>query len=413
MAAQPPVLPDPNTQRTRSTWATGETAKFQFKIVDSQGAAIEMLDTTKYPSYAIIAPSGIQVQTGVLSVGTNAGEWFATWSIPVQSELSNDQRAYQIRINIVTKRRSQRELIQDFNVVQKTVTSSGDRDIIKSELEGKDYRAVWRGDFDPEELYLEAYLTHTPYDDMKKPLPTVIDKSLMNKVIDGDSICYYYDIPASGFVPGTQSIFNNQFTVLWGVRETVVSDLQTEYQQLRILKRAGFEQISGLRFIVDRFQHRFGTAYHMSDSDLIESLSKGLGALNQWFPYSTYTDQNIPPALQTFWTMMSAWWMLRSQHLLSGSLAFNFSGSSVSLDQDMTGAIDSAIQGMSDWLNTQLTPAKTMVFRQASQAGVVAVRPSRLSSMYNRVYKVDSTGPNGGMGPPGLMSVAQIIGLTP
>lgn len=85
----------------------------------------------------------------------------------------------------------------------------------------------------------------------------------------------------------------------------------------------------------------------------------------------------------------------------------------MSLDQDMTGAIDSAIQGMSDWLNTQLTPAKTMVFRQASQAGVVAVRPSRLSSMYNRVYKVDSTGPNGGMGPPGLMSVAQIIGLTP
>jgi hypothetical protein len=166
--------------------------------------------------------------------------------------------------------------------------------------------------------------------------------------------------------------------------------------------------------MIDRFQHRFGTAQYISDGDLVEGLVRGLGMFNQWFPYSSYTPEQMPDEFGTFWIMFGAWWMLSSQRLLLSNLAFSFSGQSISLDYDQTGAIDSAISGMTEWLNTHVTPAKTMLFRQRSNVGVVGSRPYRLATgMYNRVYKVDSTGSDGGMAPPGIMGVAQLIGLTP
>lgn len=404
---------DPNAQRKRTTWQVGQTAEFRFQLVDRSGNPIEMLDSS-YPAFAFIDPTGVQVQTGVATPDGPPGGYLVSWTIPLQATLSNDQSAWQLEISVVTRRRHQVQKTFDFNVVDKQLTSTGKKDTVELALAGKPYRAIWRGDFDPEELGLECYATANPEDLSKAPLTAIVDKTSMSKVLDGDSVAYYVDIPSEAFVNGTQSMFDNKFTVLWSARETPVSEQQIEYQQLRVVKRQAFEKITGLRFMVDRFQHRFGTAQYISDGDLVEALVRGLGMFNQWFPFSSYTPEQVPDEFSTFWIMFGTWWMLSSQRLLLSNLAFSFSGQSISLDYDQTGAIDSAISGMTEWLNTHVTPAKTMLFRQRSNAGVVAVRPARLASgMYNRVYKVDSTGPNGGMAPPGIMGVAQLIGLTP
>jgi hypothetical protein len=290
-----------------------------------------------------------------------------------------------------------------------------DRDLSESVLEGKAYRAVWRGDYDPEDISLECYYSKDPNSTSRAPISVPVLKADMTRVIDGDSIAYYYDIPAAAFKNGTTTLLDNKFTVLWNTRETQLSQEDQEYKQIRVIKRAGFEKITSLRFLVDRFQHRFGTAQYMSDGDLVESLVRGLGMFNQWYPYSDYTPENFPQALDTFWTMFGAWWMLQSQRMLVAQLAFNFSGQSITLDYDQTGSIDSAISGLVEWLNTHVTPAKTMVFRQRSLGGIAAVRPARLAAgLYNRVVQFDSTrGGAGGAAYPGIMGIAQTIGLLP
>jgi hypothetical protein len=405
---------DPNAQRTRSTWQIGQTAEFKFALLTSAGTPIDLLDPSQYPAFAFIDPTGVQVFSGVAQQDSSPGHYLISWTIPLQAVLSNDNNAWQLEITVVTKKRHQVQKTFDFNVVDKQLTSTGKKDIVDLALAGKPYRAIWRGDFDPTELSLECYATANPDDISKSPLTASVDKSLMVKVNDGDSTAYYYDIPASAFTTGTQSMFDNKFTVLWSSRETALAEQQIEYQQMRIVKRQAFEKITGLRFMIDRFQHRFGTAQYISDGDLVEGLVRGLGMFNQWFPYSSYTPEQMPDEFGTFWIMFGAWWMLSSQRLLLSNLAFSFSGQSISLDYDQTGAIDSAISGMTEWLNTHVTPAKTMLFRQRSNVGVVGSRPYRLATgMYNRVYKVDSTGSDGGMAPPGIMGVAQLIGLTP
>jgi len=408
------AVQDPNAQRTRSTWQVGQTAEFKFQLVNRTGLPVEMLDNSRYPAFAFVDPTGMQVQTGVAQPVDSAGNYLVTWTIPLQSVLSNDQQTWQLQISGVTKKRHQVQCSFDFNVVDKQTTATGRCDIIQTALAGKPYRAVWRGDFDPDELSLECYATSTPDDISKAPLVAAIDKTSCTKVLDGDSIAYYYDVPAAAFVNGTTTMFDNKFTVLWSSRETPIAEENVEYQQLRVVKRRGFNMISGLRFMVDRFQHRFGTAQHMSDGDLVEALTRGLGTFNQWFPYSRYTAEQIPDCFETFWISFASVYMLQSQRLLLGSLSFNFSGQSTTLDFDQTGVIDSAISGMTEWLNTHCTAAKTMFFRQNSATGVVGVRPARLANgLNNRVIKVDSTGPDGGMASPGLLAMAQLIGLTP
>jgi hypothetical protein len=408
------VPQNPNAQRTRSTWQVGQTAEFKFQLVSRAGTPVEMLDNSLYPAFAFVDPTGMQVQTGVAQPVDSAGNYLVTWTIPLQSVISNDQQSWQLQISGVTKKRHQVQCSFDFNIVDKQTTATGRRDVIQTALAGKPYRAVWRGDFDPDELALECYATDRPDDVGKAPLVAAVDKALCTKVLDGDSIGYYYDIPANAFVNGTTTMFDNKFSVLWSVRETPLSEQDVEWQQLRVVKRRGFDMMSGLRWMVDRFQHRFGTAQHMSDGDLVEALTRGLGTFNQWFPYSQYTAEQIPDCFHTFWISFASVYMLQSQRLLVNSMSFSFSGQSTTLDFDQTGGIDSAISGMTEWLNTHCTAAKTMFYRQRSATGVVGVRPARLANgLNNRVIKVDSTGPDGGMASPGLLGMAQLIGLTP
>ena len=407
-------MPDPTSQRLRQTFEIGTTAEFRIPILNSAGAPVELLDNSLYPSYAFISPSGVQVQTGVATQDGPPGHYLVQWSIPLQAELSNDDRSWQLIVNVVTKRRNQVEKTWDFNIVNKQLTGSGRRTVTDISLSGKPYRAIWRGDFDPAELSLECYASKSPEDIAQAPLAVAVTKASMQKIIDGDSIAYYYDIPATNMVANT--VFDNPFTSLWSARETVLSEEQQEYQQIRLIKKQGFEKINGVRFMVDRFQHRFGTAQHMSDGDLVESLVRGLGMFNQWYPYSNYTPEQFPDSFDTFWIMFSSVWMLQSQRMLLGNLAFNFSGQSITLDYDQTGVIDSAISGMTEWLNTHVTPAKYMLNRQRSLTGVAGVRPARLpGAAYNRVYKIDSNGSGGVQGgvPPNLIGVAQLIGLMP
>jgi hypothetical protein len=310
--------------QARRLWNTGDTAIFPFKAVDGTGAAVALLPG--YPTYAIISPSGIQVDTGVAQTLPTPGLYQVTFTIPLQAELSTPTLPWRVEVQILTARRSPKTLEYVFDVQNHTTDTTERRDIIETHLQGGDYRAIWRGDAVPDTLTLECYLTSSPDNPGVAPIPVPIQKTALQQSNRGMSVEYFFDITSTLFDPGVTSFFKNQFTLLWRTRDTPTSELQTQYQQLRVMKRAGFELVTGVRFMVDRFQQRLGSAYGISDGDICEALDRGLGMLNQWFPVSSpyYTDSLVPDSLKTFWIMLASWWMLSSQYMLAGSLAFNF-----------------------------------------------------------------------------------------
>lgn len=405
-------MADANSSRVRQTWQRGEQAEFRFSFVNSSGDALVPLDANKYPSYAFVSPSGLQIQTGVAQAYGTPGQYRVLWTIPQDTELSNDEMSWQLQVNFVTARRSQLTHTFDFFVVDKQVTATGRKDLVNLAIQGSPHRLFWRGDFDPVELTLECYAS--PYADNSDlaPIPhaQAIDKSVMTKVIDGDSIVYYYEIPASSF--NLWDPLNNLYTGLWTVRETPLSELQVEYDQFRVIKKTMVQYIQSIRFMVDRFQHRLGTPQHISDGDLCEALTEGLGLFNGWFPVSNYNWTDFPMQCSTYWIMLSTWWMLNSQHMLMNSISFAFNGQAVTLDYDQTGGIDSAIQRLSEWLNAHITPQKIMISRQRSGVGSLGIRTQRAFGAYNRVLRYDSArGVDSNVGFEGVLNAATTYGI--
>ena len=405
-------MADANSSRIRQTWQRGEQAEFRFSFVNSAGDALVPLDANKYPSYAFISPAGLQVQTGVAQANGTPGNYRVLWTIPVDADLSNDEMSWQLQVNFVTARRSQLSHTFDFFVVDKQVTSTGRKDIVNLAIQDSDHRVFWRGDFDPAEITFECYAS--PWPDMQDiaPVPHAapLTKANMTKVIDGDSIIYYYDIPAAQFK--LWDALNNHYTGLWSVRETMVSELQVEYDQFRVIKKNMLQYIQSLRFMVDRFQHRLGTPQHISDGDICEALTQGLGLFNGWFPVSNYSWTDFPQQCTTYWIMLSMWWMLGSQHMLMGQLAFSFSGQAVTLDYDQTTVIDSAISRLTEWLNAHMTPQKLMINRQRTGVGSLGIRTQRAFGAHGRVMRYDTTrGVDSNVGFEGVLNAATTFGI--
>lgn len=307
----------------RRVWNVGDTAMFPFRVVDSAGNPVALMPG--YPQYAVVSPSGLQVETGVATPTSPPGNFTVNWTIPLQSELSTPNVPWRVEIKIVTAKRHEKDLEYSFDVRQAAVDNTEKRDIIEAVLEGQDYRAFWRGDAEPDSISLQCYYTAKPGVG-SDPVPVTLNKGDLQRAVHGNDVVFFYDIPAAAFQNGTQTMFQNQFTLLWVTRDTPTSETMTQYQQLRVIKRNGFELVAGVRMMIDRFQHRLGTAYYISDGDICESLTRGLDLLNGWFPVTDppYTETMIPPAMRTYWVMLSCWWMLSSQHMLAGTLAFDF-----------------------------------------------------------------------------------------
>lgn len=400
-----------NTKRTRQTFQRGQQAEFRFSLKDSGGSPLEPLDALKYPAYVLVAPSGLQMVSGVAQAFGNPGSYRVLWVVPQDAELSSDVASWQLQITFVTSRRSQIQQALDFNVVDKQFTNTGRRDVVTTALEGSPFRAFWRGDWEPYELSLQGYYTKYPDQADVAPIQGSLTKADMTRVDDGDSVVYFVDVPPTAFQ--LQTALDNSFTFLWSVRQELTSELDVEYQQVRVIKKSMFENLQSLRFMVDRFQHRVGTAQHMSDGDLCEALTQGLSVFNGWNPVTSpaYTTENFPEVMTSWWIMCSMWWMLQSQKLLLNSMSFNYSGQSVSLDFDQSAGIDAALSGLTAWMDAHMTPAKTTLQRRAYGVGSLGVRPYRNGGYNNRVQRIETA--KGGTLNPGLLGVANMLGLFP
>lgn len=107
-----------------------------------------------------------------------------------------------------------------------------------------------------------------------------------------------------------------------------------------------------------------------TDADLFTYLYRGLAAFNSIPPRVTnFTGTNMQGPMLDAWVVCASIAALSAQFLAEGSLAFDFSGQTVSLNMDRTPAIESTLGRLESQLNSMVMPYKKMIGRAGQFSG--------------------------------------------
>lgn len=106
-----------------------------------------------------------------------------------------------------------------------------------------------------------------------------------------------------------------------------------------------------------------------TQADLVQYLYRGLATFNQLPPRATdFTGTNMQGQFLDAWIICACIQALSAQFLAEGSLAFDFSGQTVSLNMDRSPAIEATLGRLENQLNTIVMPFKKLIGR----AGVIS-----------------------------------------
>lgn len=333
----------------------------------------------KYPTYAITDPNGEVVRE---AVGTNIGgnTFTATYIIPSDAEAGQ----YSVKWVCLSKNNRQVERESNFEVGNDAV-----EEILDSMLVGINNKPNRLGislPYTPHEFKVEVY-------DASDAIVHSADlTSGLSSTTFGGMKYYYVDI----------TLPIGSYNILYSHRRTPIDIEVNDFASLRVVSIKTLKHMQSLRIMIDRFNKRADAPQAYKDSDILEFLDKGLQMINSWHPaFQPNLTYDIIQGFEPFLMCAAAVWGLQSQFLLETDLAFNFSGASTSLDYDRTSNIDSAYSKALEFLNNNLTKAKTAAMYSSSAngigsgLGVTGVRGNTARSFRQRVFNITDTGTPG------------------
>jgi hypothetical protein len=107
-----------------------------------------------------------------------------------------------------------------------------------------------------------------------------------------------------------------------------------------------------------------------SQSDLLTAMRGGLNIFNGLPPTpSSFTGMNMKGCILESWIICSAIKLLNMQILAEGSLAFEFSGQTVSLNVDRTQSLESMLGRMQEMFESIVKPAKALLAKNGVLSG--------------------------------------------
>ena len=269
------------------TRGTSQVFRIGFFTDGSKATPLVPKDPLTHPSYEILDPNGVAVQTGVLQADGGVGEYATTWTVPNDAKLSNANNRYQFKAFIITNANEQAEITHEFDVQDNVVTASEDRSQSILSLAGRGLRIqiqrTERIDLDNDgSLTLEVILGNTANANGAQPigpggtssLVTLSNGEIQEKEF-GDSFIYYYDIPA-----GVLATTNCSYISLWTIRQNLAAADETQFQLIRTVDGQILNMTVQLRMLIDKFQKQRGRVQAYEDSDLVEYLDRGLEIIN-------------------------------------------------------------------------------------------------------------------------------------
>lgn len=376
----------------------GTTQKFRvgFFTDGSKSTPLVPKDPLVYPSYSILDPSGVTVQSGVMEQDGGPGEYSAVWTVPNDAELSNPNQRYEFKSNIITNLNAQADITHQFDVCDEVVTAQEDRSqcyiILSGCEERRMIRRTSRIDLENDgSLTLQVILGNTASNNFLPigPQGTTDIVSLENgqiiEVPDGDSFVYYYDIPPDILVN------NCSYIALWTIRQNAVSAKETQFQLIRSVDGQVLNLTVQLRQLIDKFQKQRGRVQAYEDSDLVEYLDRGLEIINTTHPLTNFNLNSLAGGpFNAFVLIAAAWYGLNAQYLVEVDLAFAFSGQTVTLDYDHAPMLAEAINRFKDYLDQNVSPAKIAFIRATTPVGVFAGKPMGFRALHRFTFPLQN-----------------------
>jgi hypothetical protein len=194
-------------------------------------------------------------------------------------------------------------------------------------------------------------------------------------VVSGDTSLYSHAITVEDHRLGKQLswpipaeyIQTGELTLLWN------TDIIQYYQRLLVAPISLLPVMMEIRFIIDRIVKQLDEPQSYTEADAYVGVVGGISLINGWFPLTAWSIPMFPGVLRSFLVYASAWYMLNSQFVLEGDLAFSYSGQTITLDYDRTGMLESEMSRLYEHLNMHLTKAKLSVLRTAGVLGLIGL----------------------------------------
>lgn len=152
-------------------------------------------------------------------------------------------------------------------------------------------------------------------------------------------------------------LVTGEFNYLW------TTDSDDYYQKVMVAPISMLGLINKIRFMIDKVLKEIDEPQAYADSDIYASILGGIDYVNLVHPLTEWTAVNYPKALFPFLPYAAGIYLLSAQYMLETDLAFSYSGQSVSLDYDRTGAIESTVSKYKEYLDSHLSKAKKNALR--------------------------------------------------
>jgi hypothetical protein len=379
------------------TRGTTQTFRIGFFTDGSKTTPLIPKDPLAYPSYEILDPHGVAVQTGVLQADGGIGEYSTTWTVANDAMLSNPNSRYQFKAFIITSTNEQAEITHEFDVQDVVVTATEDRSQSILSLAGRSVRLqiqrTERIDLDNGgSLSLEVILGNTanalggtqPIAPQATANTVTLEDGQIIETPFGDSFVYHYDIPAGILITA-----NCGYVSLWNIRQNIAAAEETQFQLIRTVDGQVLNLSVQLRQLIDKFQKQRGRVQAYEDSDLVEYLDRGLEIVNVTYPITAWQMAFIGGSqFNSFILMAAAWYGLNAQYLMEVDLGFAFSGQTVTLDYDHTVGLAEAINRFRDYLSEAVSPAKLGFIRATSSVGNFAGKPMGFRALHRYTFPI-------------------------
>lgn len=376
----------------------GTTQKFCVGMFTDGSKSTPLIpkDPLQFPSYEIVDPNGVTVQSGVLQQEGSPGNFCVAWTVPNDATLSNANSRYEFKARILTNTNVQAEIDHQFDVVDTEITATEDRSQCFIVLAGCEFRAMIRCtqkiDLDNfGSLTLQVVLGNTSTNRFLPIAPggtddiVTLENGQIQEVANGDSFVYFYDIPA-GLLEN-----NCAYISLWTIRQDATAPKETQFQLIRSVTGQILNCTVQLRQLIDKFQKQRGRVQAYEDSDLIEYLDRGIEIINTIHPFTAFTfEALVNSQFKSFVLLGAAWYGLNAQYLMEVDLGFAFSGQTVTLDYDHAPMLAEAINRFKDYLDSNVTPAKVAFIRATSSVGVFAGKPMGFRALHRFTFPLQS-----------------------
>lgn len=351
-----------------------------------------------YPRYSIYNPDGVEILNGVGSQGVGSGEWQAQLILDSDLPLTTASTRYRITWVMVNANSQQFESSTEFELLDAVVSEPEGREQKYITLAGAGTRLKLTLPFQPDDLSFRVYQGN----DQQNPVFGA-NAGDLTRVPNGNQYTYYADMP------GNLLLINAKYAIVWKIRETPTDTEQFTFQSLTSVGSATLNAITSLRMLIDKFQKRLGTIQAYEDSDIVEYLERGAELLNGTFPITSWGIGYVPPQLNVFHIMLSAWYALNAQQLLEIDLGFDFSGQSVTLNYDHSSALADVMSRWQDYVEKNLTPAKMSILNSKGSVGASAGRGFRLTQ--SMTWRVASLGTGGNLNSNSIIGQMNTLGL--